>query len=178
MRIMLLLLAVMACELRLGAADELSAAGDVDVAVLTEANWDELVPAGKEVDAIYGDYVLQNSYLRAVVAQPLANRNANMTVRSVGGCLIDLVVRSHPSDQLSAFYPGRRQTAYRKASLVAVSPEATRVVADPADANGVRVVAEASGNRPRHEVTYWLNPGEQWLHVNPPGQTPAAKSRR
>lgn len=32
----------------------------VIVTVLNEDNWDELVPAGKEIDAIYGDFVLQN----------------------------------------------------------------------------------------------------------------------
>ena len=32
---------------------------------LTPANWDELIPAGKEVDAIYGDYVLRNDILTA-----------------------------------------------------------------------------------------------------------------
>jgi hypothetical protein len=31
-----------------------------------------------------------------------------MTVRNVGGCLIDLTTRAHESDQLSAYYPGRR----------------------------------------------------------------------
>jgi hypothetical protein len=75
-------------------------------------NWDALVLQGKEVDAIYGDTTLQNKYLRAVIAQPLATRNANMTVRNIGGCLIDLTRRNFESDQLSAFYPGRRAFAF------------------------------------------------------------------
>ena len=37
---------------------------------------------------------------------PGRGRNANMTVREVGGCLIDLTCRDRQSDQLSAFYPG------------------------------------------------------------------------
>jgi hypothetical protein len=79
---------------------------------LSAANWDALVPQGKEVDAIYGDTTLQNQHLRAVIAQPVATRNANMTVREIGGCLIDLTRRHFESDQLSAFYPGRRAFAF------------------------------------------------------------------
>jgi hypothetical protein len=79
---------------------------------LNADNWDALVPPGKEVDAIYGDTTLQNKHLRAVIAQPVATRNANMTVRNIGGCLIDLTRRNFESDQLSAFYPGRRAFAF------------------------------------------------------------------
>jgi hypothetical protein len=76
-----------------------------ELVVLDENNWDQYVPEGKEVDAIYGDFVLRNDKVVAVVAQALPTRNANMTVRNVGGCLIDLTLRERPNDQLSAFYP-------------------------------------------------------------------------
>ncbi|MFM7057259.1 MAG: CehA/McbA family metallohydrolase [Planctomycetota bacterium] len=82
------------------------------IAELTPQTWNQLIPSGKEVDAIYGDMVLQNSRLRAVIARPAAGRNANMTVRDVGGCLIDLVARSQESDALSAFYPGRKKPMF------------------------------------------------------------------
>ena len=65
------------------AADE----STVLVQTLNESNWETLIPNGKEVDAIYGDMVMQNGHLRAVIANPVATRNANMTVRNVGGCL-------------------------------------------------------------------------------------------
>ena len=68
----------------------------------------KLIPSGKEVDAIDGDLVLQNKQLTAVIAHAKPTRNANMTVRNVSGALIDLTVNSFQSDQLSAFYPGRR----------------------------------------------------------------------
>jgi hypothetical protein len=80
----------------------------VIVQELSEGTWDQLVPKGKEVDAIYGDTVLQNQFIRAVIAKPVSSRNANMTIRNVGGCLIDLTTREHESDQLGAFFPGRR----------------------------------------------------------------------
>src|SRR5688572_17211923 len=83
-----------------------SPTGAADLAVLSESTWDEFAPQGKEVDAIYGDFVLRNDQIVAVIAQPLATRNANMTVRNVGGAIIDLTSRARPNDQLSAYYPG------------------------------------------------------------------------
>ena len=79
------------------------------VVILNEHNWDRYTPYGKEVDAIYGDAVLANAYLTAVVAEPLPTRNANMTVRDVGGSLIDLTVNEFSSDQLSCYYPLKRK---------------------------------------------------------------------
>jgi hypothetical protein len=92
--------------------DSLMAQEATAVRELNAENWDALVPQGKEVDAIYGDTTLQNVYVKAVIAQPVATRNANMTVRNIGGCLIDLVHIDSESDQLSAFYPGRRAYAF------------------------------------------------------------------
>src|SRR5690606_10762854 len=83
----------------------------VELAVLSEKTWDQYAPNGKEVDAIYGDVVLRNPYLTAVIAEPLASRHANMSVREVGGCLIDFTPRHHQSDQLVCFYPGRKGIA-------------------------------------------------------------------
>ena len=85
----------------------------VEVAVLSEATWNRFVAEGKEVDAIYGDIALRNGFVTAVIAQPIATRHANMTVRDVAGALIDLAVQSSPNDQLAAFYPGKKRFAYR-----------------------------------------------------------------
>lgn len=76
-----------------------------EVIQLAENNWDDSVPHGKEVDCIYGDWVLRNEHVVAVIAEALPGRNANMTVRNVGGSVIDLTVRDVQSDQLSAYYP-------------------------------------------------------------------------
>ena len=84
---------------------------------LTESNYDQLVPAGKEVDAIYGDFAIRNKAATAIVAFPAATRNANMTVRNIGGCLIDLAITSHESDQLSSFFPGRRKFVFTDAKI-------------------------------------------------------------
>jgi hypothetical protein len=76
-----------------------------EVIQLSAANWDDAVPEGKEVDCIYGDWVLRNQHVVAVIAEAVPTRNANMTVRNVGGSVIDLTVRNRQSDQLSAYYP-------------------------------------------------------------------------
>ena len=128
----------------------------VEFAELSPATWQEFAPRGKEVDAIYGDVVLRNRYLTAVIAKPVPSRHANMTVRDVGGALIDLSTREQSSDQISAFYPGKRGYPFR--SWHAVSEK-----------NGkhaeVTVIAESVEGRPRVEVTYQLEAGKKWLNI-------------
>ncbi|NBP80435.1 hypothetical protein EBU58_06895, partial [bacterium] len=61
-----------------------------------------LPPVGKEADWILGDHLLRNDRIVAVIAKPVATRNANMTVKNVGGCVIDLTHVEAQNDQLSA----------------------------------------------------------------------------
>ena len=112
---------------------------DVVAQKLTETNYDQLVPAGKETDAIYGDFALVNKSAKAVIASPLAARHANMTVRSVRGCLLDFANSSFESDQLSAFYPGKRKFPF---------------TASRSHPNALVVVSPATEKRPRCEVRY------------------------
>src|SRR5271166_6560899 len=81
-------------------------ARSAELVALSPQTWGRYAPQGKEVDAIHGDFALSNGLITAVIAQPKRGRNANMTVREVGGCLIDLTVQKPSNDQLSAFYPG------------------------------------------------------------------------
>jgi len=87
-----------------------------EVMQITADNWQEVAPSGKEADWIYGDFVLRNDRIVAVVANPIAERNANMTVRDVSGALIDLTFRDRPADQLSCFYPGAASYPLRSAT--------------------------------------------------------------
>lgn len=81
---------------------------------LTPKNFESIHPQGKESDCIHGDWVLRNEYLVAAIAQPVPGRNANMTVRGVGGMLIDFVPRGSQSDQLGCFYPGGGRYSFEK----------------------------------------------------------------
>ena len=105
----------------------ISPAAAVELARLTPETWDEFAPAGKEVDCIYGDYVLRNDELVMVIAEPLPTRNANMTVRNVGGMLIDLTRREHQNDQLSCYYPNSLPATFDKPATVRVSVDGESV---------------------------------------------------
>lgn len=93
------------------------ATAPVELVELDAENWAEYAPQGKEVDAIYGDWVLRNSKIVAVIGRPLAGRHANMSVKNVGGCLIDLTRRDRPNDQLSAYYPGAAARTMTRSEL-------------------------------------------------------------
>lgn len=183
---LLLLASVGLLGLSLGFAQLLQQNGpvSVEVAQLTAENVGRFVPEGKEVDAIYGDYVLRNGLITAVIAQPLATRHANMTTKDVAGGLIDLTLRDVPSDQLTAFYPGKKAYAYRHAEVaVARGAQSALQPVDQLPATGVQapvaavtVVAEATADKPEVRTTYQLHADAPELtvltvYVNR-GQTP------
>ena len=139
-----------------------------DLVALSPQTFDRYIPEGKEVDGVYGDFVLANDQIIAVVAHPKRGRNANMTVRDVGGCLIDLTRRDRQNDQLSAFYPGGQlrdlkfagidveaPVIYEAAELDRVFVRARRVI--------LRLVAAPRGREPDIEVSYTLEDG--WPYV-------------
>ncbi|HET6880372.1 MAG TPA: CehA/McbA family metallohydrolase [Pirellulales bacterium] len=139
-----------------------------ELAVLGPDNWDAFAPQGKEVDCIYGDFLLQNERIVAVIARPVAGRNANMTVRNVGGAVIDLTRRDRQSDQLSAFYPGGKATNWRASELEvdgkpALFDEQTHVRKGAA----VSVICRAAAAPDSAEavVRYTLNDGDDSLLV-------------
>ena len=139
----------------------------VIVEELNAANWETLVPQGKEVDAIYGDLVLQNSNVRAVIAKPVTTRNANMTVRNVGGCLIDFTTRKYESDQLSAFFPARRAFGFGPETAVAFSSsvEVVNGVQSQSGEATLKVVAAGTQENPSLTVTYALHIDKHYLEV-------------
>ncbi len=126
----------------------------VEVVEITEANHQTVAPSGKEADWIYGDYVIRNDKIAAVVAQPIETRNANMTVRDVAGAMIDLTFRYRPSDQLSCFYPGGATIPIRKLVHRTTDDEAT-----------ITVSSESGDNQPEMQVEYKLAEGESFITV-------------
>lgn len=164
--LIVLLLATVAIRFGLVAQEDTTAA--VELVRLTEENWDQYAPEGKEVDAIYGDLVLRNDRLVAVIAQPLASRNANMTVRTIAGALIDLTQREQQSDQLSAFYPGQRQYPFRAWSAADADGnrhdigDTVRITGDHA---AITVSAAPTDSKPAVDVTYRLEAGSGVLEV-------------
>ncbi|MDA2927095.1 CehA/McbA family metallohydrolase [Acidobacteria bacterium AH-259-G07] len=139
-----------------------------ELVVLSPQTWDEYAPLGKEVDAIYGDFVLRNDQIVAVVANPIEGRKANMKILDVGGCMIDLTSRQQQSDQLGAYYPVSRQFPLRFAG---VETEASTVyeVSDMrhlfvrAHEVSLRLSAEPVAGNPDATVQYTLREG--WPYV-------------
>ncbi|MBW3597226.1 MAG: carboxypeptidase-like regulatory domain-containing protein, partial [Planctomycetes bacterium] len=125
---------------------------------LTPENWDEYAPQGKEVDRIYGDYVMRNDRIIAVIAQPVAGRNANMTVQGVRGAVIDLTLRDAENDQLSAFYP----TAARFPLSLPAGKRAG-AAATKGDRVTLTLGAEAAEGQPAVTVVYELADGSPAL---------------
>ena len=129
---------------------------------LTAGNWDEYVPEGKEVDSIYGDIVLRNDKIEAVIGRPVAGRNANMTVRNVGGAVIDLTKRNSSNDQLSAYFPAAGAYAFRE--LPADEGKAMAATLRD-DSVTFSCQAEATENKPAVKLTYELKDGAPFLHL-------------
>ncbi len=157
------------CLLLLLITNPLFAIEGVSVTRITAENWNSIVPDGKEVDAIYGDLILKNRHVTAVIAQPLATRNANMTVREVAGCLIDYTTTPSPNDQLSAYYPGCRVYPFR--SWVVLNSDQNVVELEnqssfeDADALEIQVTAAPAENRAELVVCYRLEADSQFLQV-------------
>lgn len=139
-------LALMACATTTSLAAE--------IVQLTPENWN-LVPGGKEVDAIYGDYLLRNDKVVAVIASDAPKRSANLRITNCQGALLDLSLIETSNDQLTAFLPhayassstaanAPPQTATGKVEIVTARGEEVRLRATrPADkGNPVEIVTE------------------------------------
>ncbi|MEX2216132.1 MAG: CehA/McbA family metallohydrolase [Phycisphaeraceae bacterium] len=123
-----------------------------EVITLDASNYDATVPAGKEVDAIYGDTVLRNDKIVAVIGNSIAGRNANLTVKEVAGCLLDLTRRDSNNDQLSCFFPNAGRAPYRSGA--------------PSKANQFAVNSdEKDVKQPYVTTTYVLPDGAEYIQV-------------
>ena len=143
----------------------------VDLVTLAPQTWDRYIPHGKEVDGIYGDFALTNDKLVAVIGQPLRTRNANMTVREVGGCLIDLTLRHHQSDQLSAYYPGAGLRELRFGGIEVQAPKTYETSAlDRVFVQGrsvsLKFIATPREKEADIEVTYTLEDGKPYITIS------------
>ncbi len=152
----------------------ISSAQAAELVILTNDNWDRLAPAGKEADCILGDYAFKSDRILAVVAPPLPTRNANMTVRQVGGAVIDLTLTEKPNDQLSAYYPGMRRHVFTKAAIIqgkgkkvvlSLSAPALPVRDEPEDPQQPKKERRKLPAEPEVLLTYELEDGQPFLLV-------------
>ncbi len=137
----------------------------VEQVTLSERNFDDYVPMGKEVDAIYGDIVLRNEKIVAVIAQPSKTRNANMTVRDVGGSVIDLTARTQPNDQLSCFYPGADRIRFHDPDGVNIDSTLRALSATNFNSVSITISGKTVPSGRPATVTYELETGDSYLTV-------------
>jgi len=137
--------------------------------VLGAETWSELAPRGKEVDAIYGDLVLRNAQVVAVIADAVPTRHANLSIRNVGGCLIDVTTRDAMNDQFGALYPaGERELKFAELRVdgQAVQLESSKA----ASGKSIEVEFEAApsdrgASAPDIRVVYRLADGDEGVGV-------------
>ncbi|MCA9132844.1 MAG: hypothetical protein KDA45_06805, partial [Planctomycetales bacterium] len=136
---------------------------------ISAENYRDVLPEGKEVDAIAGDWILRNEQVLAVIAQPQEGRNANMTVRGVGGMLIDFTRRFHGSDQLSCFYPAAGRFHFAQSAGMSCQVDGQNVDLAAAGGKSGQTVRLSFQGTPvaadgtRAEVTYTLREDADWL---------------
>jgi len=141
-------------------------------------------PEGKEADWILGDHILRNDRIVAVIGDPIPTRNANMTIRNVGGAIIDLTTVGHPNDQLGCFWPGNGQFRYAlagasgtgDAEVAAVDGRAHAPLAVSGRSVSFHVVAAEGPQTPRVDTVYTLADGDEFLTVTTRYSNPHAAS--
>lgn len=139
-----------------------------DFVQLNATNWKEYVPAGKEVDAIYGDYVLRNDKIVVVIAKPSPLRNANLTIRNIGGFVLDLTTRQQPNDQLSCYMPLAGQFHFHSEKKLKVYLDDKKVPTGKVSGEKIKITIDSSTG-PQGEkavIEYTLEEGSPWLEVS------------
>jgi hypothetical protein len=139
-------------------------------AVLAPDTWDEFASVGKEADAIYGDLILRNGRITACIGRPVEGRNANMTVRNVGGSVVDLTLRDRPNDQLSAYFPAGQRRRLRFVALEwdqKSENDWSRLTSAEAASGSLvaRFESDAEPNEPRIDVRYELDSDDEALSI-------------
>ena len=156
-------------------------ANAAELATLAPDNYASCVPAGKEIDAIFGDYVLRNDKIVAIVADPapMVGRNGSRKWGTpLPGAVIDLTSHgaTNPAenDLLGAFIPIYRYNSPRRIRPLNIPGEPHRqsTFKDESEAHRLpgrqpvaskRVALSLPYSSPAVEVRYTLEDG--WPYV-------------
>ncbi|WP_373330693.1 CehA/McbA family metallohydrolase [Salmonirosea aquatica] len=149
------------------------AAQGSEIVRLTEKNL-SLLPGGKEVDGMAGDWLMRNDWVVAVIGAAYSDREANQMVSSIQGAVIDYTSRRVNNDQLVVYYPqGARVDIPSADTIIVLRDKGTSV---QLQAIRYPTAAEPYGSA----TTYTLNDGEGFLRVmttyeNKTGKTVAVR---
>ena len=124
-----------------------------------------LLPHGKEVDAIYGDYLLRSDKIAAVIGGVAAFRDANVNTQAVQGAVIDLSRLDLPGgdkDLLTAYYPqGHYLDSPGPTEVAVVQAEGAEAVIRFTRA----ATKDMQGDPVDVETEYRLRDGEPYLRI-------------
>lgn len=129
-----------------------------EVVLLDKDNW-HLVPGGKEVDAIYGDFLLRNDKAVVVIGSAIPNRQLNLRISQAQGSVVDFALVDSKNDQLTVYHPHAFAGAGPAVDRIEiVKPDGAEVV--------LRATRKARADDPVETVTdYTLRDGESRLQV-------------
>ena len=124
-----------------------------------------LVPNGRSLDAIYGDWIMRNDKVIAVIGDAISGREANMRAQSIQGAVIDFTRLRADNDYLVAFYPHGYPTGDSRSNPVDFADKITVL-----KAKGNEVVLQVTRNpttlTPYLSITeYYLREGEDFLRI-------------
>jgi hypothetical protein len=118
-----------------------------------------LIPNGKEVDAIDGDWIMRNDKVIAVIGNAVPGREANQMVPAIQGAVIDFTSLAANNDNLVAYYP----QGYR---IHTMSAHRIEVVKSKGREIILRAIRNLTDDDPYVSVTeYTLKAGENFLRV-------------
>lgn len=124
-----------------------------------------MAPKGKSMDAIYGDWIMKNDKVIAVIGDAFLGREANMRVQSIQGAVIDFTSLTENNDQLAAYYPhGIPGPDSRKDP--ALFADKIEIIKEKGENIQLLVSRKPSERMPYHCITkYILKDGENFLRV-------------
>lgn len=118
-----------------------------------------LLPKGKEVDGMIGDWVMKNGKVIAVIGHAYPDREANQMVSSVQGAVIDFTSLAQNNDQLTVYYP-------QGARVDVPSADTIIIIASTGKTVQLKAVKYATATEPFiAETTYSLTDNDEFLQV-------------
>ncbi|GHB73116.1 hypothetical protein GCM10007390_29020 [Persicitalea jodogahamensis] len=118
-----------------------------------------LLPGGKEVDGMEGDWLMRNDLVVAVIGAAYSDREANQMVSSIQGAVIDYTSRRANNDQLVVYYPQGARVDVASADTIIV----LRATGASVQLRAIRYPTPAEPFT--SSTTYTLNDGEGFLRV-------------
>jgi hypothetical protein len=166
-----------------------------DLITLSPQNYKDTAPPGRKTDAVFGDYVMRNDRLIAVIADPgvwPGRSGSRKSINTFEGRLIDLTTRQNPSDQLDLFDSVRSGPQLRASLQQRGRDGESKQELFPDEAEFYKLPGRQSVTAPQvsltipwqddaSQVTYTLQDGKPYLQITttwrPETSKPSAKSK-